>query len=404
MQNEMNILQINSVANIGSTGRITEGIGKAIIKNGDVSYVAYGRSAAPSDSILIKIGASLDQVMHGVKTRIFDVHGFGSKRATIEFLQKIYIIKPDIIHLHNIHGYYINIEILFDYLTQVNAPIIWTLHDCWPFTGHCTHFDYVRCDRWKCECNHCPQIRMYPKSFFVDNCRRNYINKRRLFTSVKGLTLVTPSKWLKGLAKQSFLNMADIRYIPNGIDLNIFKPSKKKDRILGKDINGKFVILGVANRWDERKGFEIFLKLARAISNDCIIVLVGVSKQQMKNLPDRVMAIRHTNNIEELVDLYSSADVFVNPTLEDNFPTVNLEALACGIPVITFDSGGSPESLDEKSGIVVKRGDIEGLLNAIDNVKKGIFKQEDCISRAAQFDQDISYAKYIELYREKLAI
>ncbi len=344
----MKVLQINSVCGIGSTGRIATDLHNALIEQGHKSWIAYGRKEPKNCDSAIRIGRDFDVYSHALITRIFDRHGFGSKQATLEFLEKVKTINPDIIHLHNIHGYYMHIELLFAFLKEFGKPVVWTLHDCWSFTGHCAYFTFVGCDRWRNGCYDCPQKRNYPGSFFMDNSRNNYERKKGAFSGVKNMTIVTPSKWLATLVKESFLKEYEVIPIPNGIDTDIFKPVKTnfKEKY---NIENKFMILGVASVWDKRKGLEHFVELAGMLQQDEVIVLVGLTQKQISRLPGNIIGISRTNNVHELVEIYSAADVFLNPTLEDNYPTVNLEAQACGTYTITFDSGGSGETIIDSS-------------------------------------------------------
>lgn len=395
----MKVLQINSVCGIGSTGRIATDIHKMLIEQGHESYIAFGRELPMNCNNAIRIGNKFDNYVHAAKTRLFDLHGFGSNKATLEFIDKVEKLNPDIIHLHNIHGYYINIEILFNFLKEYNKPIIWTLHDCWTFTGHCSHFDYIGCERWKTGCFDCPEKRSYPSSLMLDNSKSNYYKKKDLFTGVDNLTLVTPSEWLYGLVKQSFLKEYPVEVINNGIDLSVFKPSANIRNI--RDIYGleeKFILLGVANVWNSRKGLDSFFELAKYLNDDEIIILVGLTDNQVKDMPKGIIGIKRTNNVQELVDIYSSAGVYINPTLEDTYPTTNLEALACGTPVITYNSGGSPESIDDKTGFIVEKGNIKDLIDKIKIAKSGLINENKCIERAEMFNKDDKFTKYIELY------
>ncbi|ANQ53651.1 glycosyltransferase family 4 protein [Thermosipho sp. 1070] len=397
----MKILQINSVCGIGSTGRIVAGIHDILIKNGHESYIACGRNLYKNFDNAIKIGTSFDVYMHVLKTRIFDKHGFGSKKATIKFINKVENLNPDIIHLHNIHGYYVNIEVLFNYLKTANKPVIWTLHDCWAFTGHCSYFDYVNCDKWKTGCYKCPQKTKYPKSILLSNSKHNYLKKKEIFTDVKNMIIVTPSNWLAKLVRQSFLKEYPVKVINNGIDLTVFKPVKSDFR-KKYNLEGKFIILGIANVWEKRKGYKYFIELAQKLEKDEIIVMVGLTKRQIKKLTDNIIGITKTNSVKELVKIYSSADVFVNPTLEDNFPTTNLEALACGTPVITFNTGGSVESVDSNTGFVVEKGSIDGLLNAIKVIKEKGKKSYSyyCVERVRKlYNKHNAFNEYMSLYR-----
>lgn len=396
----MKVLQINSVCGIGSTGRIATDIHNILIEKGHESYLAYGRDLPNNCDNAIRIGTKIDNYAHVAKTRLLDKHGYGSKRATIEFIKKVKEFNPDIIHLHNIHGYYMNVEILFDYLKEANKPVVWTLHDCWSFTGHCAYFDYVGCDKWKTGCYSCPEKKAYPNSLIFDISKNNYL-KKEIFTGVKNLTIVTPSQWLANLVQESFLNEYPVNVINNGIDLNTFRPNAGDFR-KKFNLNGKFIILGVASVWDRRKGLKYFVELADKVSEDEVIVLVGLTEKQMNQIPENIIGITRTNNVEELVDIYSSADVFVNPTLEDNFPTTNLEALACGTPVITFDTGGSPESVRKETGLVVNKEDVCSLNEAILNIKNLKLSPDDCIKSAEQFQSTDRFKEYLDLYKYAL--
>ena len=366
----MRVLQINVVCGVGSTGRIATDLHHHMLEKGYESHIAYGRGEARNCESIIRIGTKMDMYRHVAKTRVFDKHGFGSKRATRNFISQAEALNPDVIHLHNIHGYFLNIEILFEYLKQSKKKVIWTLHDCWSFTGHCSHFEYANCDKWKTGCFSCSEKKEYPKSLIFDNSRANYSKKRDLFTGVKQMTLVTPSNWLANLVKQSFLGEYSTHVIHNGIDLNVFKPTTsdfRKENGLEKE----FIILGVASIWNYKKGFQYFLELSKQLEEDERILLLGLSEKQKRSLPSNIIGITRTNNLLELVELYSASDVFLNPTLEDTYPTTNLEALACGTPVITFPTGGSGESIGEEQGIVTKTKDLVGIKQGIEEVKKG---------------------------------
>lgn len=364
------LLQINSVINSGSTGRITEEIGQTAIAAGWESYIAYGRNERPSSSKLIKIGSDKDIKLHGLQTRLFDRHGLGSKGATTDFIRQVEDIKPDIVHLHNIHGYYINMEVLFLYLKKVNVPVIWTFHDCWPITGHCSHFTFVGCEKWKTQCYNCPQKTGYPASYLIDRSKKNFILKKELFNSLSNLTLVPVSQWLSGILKESFLQNYPIKVINNGVNTEVFRPSEVSDFRNKHGLIDKFVLIGVATSWGERKGLNDFIELSKLLDSDFQIVLVGLTKNQIDLLPDNILGIERTENVYELSELYSTSDVFLNATYEDTFPTTNLESQACGTPVITYKTGGSPEAIDESTGIVVEQGNINKLVEAVYSIKK----------------------------------
>lgn len=400
--------QINSTANSGSTGRIAEDIGLLTIEQGWKSYLAFGRINNNSKNRVIKIGNDFDIKMHGLFTRIFDTHtvGCSSKNATQNLIKRIEEIKPDIIHLHNIHGYYINSKILFEFLSKINIPIVWTLHDCWSFTGHCAHFDEIGCEKWKTQCYSCPLKKNYPASYFFDRSKINYLDKKKLFNSIKNLTIVPVSNWLGELVKESFLSSNKVKIIHNGIDINLFRPSKNDKQTRDKfGIKNEFIILGLSSVWNKSKGLDDFISLSNKVDSNIKMILVGLNQQQIDYLPNNIIVIKRTENINQLVDLYSISDLFLNLTYNDSFPTTNIEALACGTPVLTYNTGGSIEAIDEETGFVVEKGDLKGVLSTIEIVRnKGKqFYTQKCRERAeTHFNKDIQFQKYIDLYNQLL--
>lgn len=393
------ILQINTVINSGSTGHIAENIGKLAISKGWKSYIAYGRNPKETASIPIKIGVKSSILFHVLITRLFDLHGFGSYFATKSLIKEIKKIKPDIVHLHNIHGYYIHVGLLFKFLERANIPVIWTLHDCWSFTGHCSHYMAVHCTKWKSQCFKCHEKKQYPKSVFFDNSFLNYRIKRKTFTLLesKFLKIVTPSEWLSKDVKISFLSKYESIVINNGIDLNVFRPTKNKIKEK-HSIENKKIVLGVASVWSERKGLNDFIQLAECLPENYVIILIGLSKKQIEVLPSKIIGIARTESQTELVQYYSAADVFFNPTYEDNFPTTNIEALACGTPVITYNTGGSPEIIDENTGYVISAGDLSSVVKICNKLDKSVVS-ELCANRAKKYyDQNLCFEKYFKIY------
>lgn len=396
----MKLIQINTTANWGSTGKIAEDIGKIALENGWESWIAYGRGKPKSESNLIRIGNDFDMHFHGIQSRLFDNHGIASKKVTRQFISQIKNISPDIIHLHNIHGYYLNYPILFDYLKSWGGPVIWTLHDCWTFTGHCAYYDYIKCDKWQTKCYECPQQRSYPASFWKDRSQANYFDKKKSFLGCPNLTFVPVSNWLKRELSKSFLSEYNAITIHNGIDINLFHPIHNIH-----SYSDKKIILGVASVWDKRKGLDEFIKLRKILSNDYEIILVGLSERQITTLPKGIKGLKRTESVEQLVSLYNRANVFVNPTLEDNFPTTNLEALACGTPVITYNTGGSPEAIDAETGAAVNYQDIDLLATKIKEFCKSSSStiSQKCRNRALiLYDKNIVFRKYIRLYNDIL--
>jgi len=399
------LLQINSVVNSGSTGRIAEEIGQTAIAAGWKSFIAYGRNDRPSQSELIKIGNDWDIKMHGFQTRMFDRHGLASKSATKELIGKIKVISPDIIHLHNIHGYYINIEILFNYLRNTSIPIIWTFHDCWPITGHCAYFTFVGCEKWKTQCYNCPQKKNYPSSWVVDRSEKNYNLKKELFTSLPNLTLVPVSNWLSEVLKESYLQHCPLNVIHNGINTDVFKPSTSRHFRSKHGLEHKFLLLGVASVWSPRKGLKDFIELSKHLNSDYQIVLVGLSREQIEQLPDNILGIERTESVEELAIMYSEADIVLNLSYEETFGLTTVEGFACGTPGIVYNATASPELIDQSTGLVVEPGDINGLIDAIIQIEQnGKQSYSDaCVNRAHRlYKKEDRYQEYIELYERLL--
>lgn len=382
----MKIVQINSFSN-GSTGKIMMNIHEKLLDSNYDSYAIWGRGRKSSTENEVYLNDKLGVYFHALYSRFTGKTGFASVSSTKKLIKKLDEIKPDIIHLHNIHGYYINIELLFNYIRRNNIKTIWTLHDCWPFTGQCPFFTLCNCNKWKSKCNNCPMIHEYPKTF-KDNSKWNYYKKKELFTGLN-MIIVTPSIWLSNLVKQSFLNEYPVYVINNGINLDIFKPTSSnfKDKY---NIQNKKIILGVAHVWNYRKGLKDFIELSKLINSDWVIVLIGLSKEQIKNLPDNIIGITRTENQSELAGIYSISDIYFNPTLEDNYPTTNLEAIACQTPVITYNTGGSPEIVDASHyGSVIKSlEDIIPLLN----------KKYEYDFDKKKLDYSYMCDKYIEIY------
>lgn len=392
----MKVVQINATCGVGSTGKICTSISSILTKNNIENYILYssGKSGYPAG---IRYMTDREVKMGALEARILGNFGFNSLMATKRMVRKVRDLNPDIVHLHNIHSHNCNLSILFAYLRENKKKVIWTFHDCWAFTGSCTYFSYVGCDKWKTKCSNCPKAHEF--SWLLDTSSRLYERKKKLLSDIS-MTIVTPSRWLSELVRDSFLRNCNLAIINNGIDTEIFKPMQSGFRAEHSIARTDKMILGVGFEWGQRKGLDVFIELARRLPNNYKIALVGTSEDVDKQLPQNVVSIHRTNNQVELAEIYSAADVFVNPTREDNYPTVNMEALACGTPVITFNTGGSPEMLDDTCGIVVEREDIDGLVEAIQSVvEKKTFSLEACLKKAEDFNQDICFQKYLDLYR-----
>lgn len=361
-------VQLNSFYN-GSTGTIMRNLHKGLAERGADSYILWGRRHETVSDHERCVATRLGYLSHGALVRLDDRMGFHSKRDTARLLKLLDEIDPDVVHLHNIHGYWVNVEMLFGWLTRHRCQVRWTLHDCWAFTGHCAYFTYVKCAQWMDHCAHskrCPQLDAYPKTICKRNCARNFEDKRRVFMSIppERMTLITPSHWLEGLVKQSFLKEYPVEVHHNTVDRTVFKPTPSDFR-KRHDIGDRFMILGVASPWTERKGLGDFVRLAQELDSDrYVIVLVGLTKKQIKKLPERIVALNRISSPQELAAIYTAADVFFNPTREDNYPTVNLEAEACSTPVVAYDTGGCRESVTIAGSMVVQNvSQAAGLLN-----------------------------------------
>ncbi len=400
----MKVAQIN-MTSVGSTGKIMLNIAKTSRANGidamTFSTPVYSRSAVKHLPIEghCYYGSRFDNTVHTVLGKLTGRNGCFSHIGTAELIKKLKEFNPDIIHLHNLHQFCINFPMLFRYIKKNNIRVIWTLHDCYTFTGHCPHFQIAKCDKWKNGCGKCAQYKKYPKTY-VDASKIMYGKKKKWFSNVEQMTFVTPSEWLGGLVKQSFLQNYPVRVINNGIDLDVFKPTDGDFR-KKYGLEDKKIILGVSFGWGYSKGLDVFEELAKQLDERYRIVLVGTNEALEQSLPDNVISVHRTDSQSQLAQIYTEADVFVNPTREDTFPTVNIEALACGTPTVTFDTGGSPEIIDGTCGSVVECGDTEGLKREIIRICTDMpYSKEACIARAKAYDMNGKFEEYVKLYNE----
>lgn len=400
----MKIVEINAYHR-GSTGKIMLGIAQVARQAGHEVWTFSPRKLSRNGGLSFPelpghsyFSSLPESALHLFLGRFSGLHGLFSSLGTLGLLRRLDKIGPDVLHLHNLHGSYISLPLLFNYIKKHKIPTVWTLHDCWAFTGQCPYFTLANCEKWKSGCHHCPQIHSYPKAY-VDRSRFMWKLKKNCFTGLEELTLVTPSEWLAGLVKQSFLKDYPVEVINNGIDLNIFRP---KDSSFRRDHGispQEYMLLGVAFGWEKRKGLDAFLWLAEHLPENYRIVLVGTDEEVDKLLPSNIISLRRTGSQQELAKIYSAADLFVNPTREENFPTVNMEALACGTPVLTFNTGGSPEIIDDSCGAVVDCGDMEALAEKCRLVcENSVFSSAACLRRAAEYGQERCFRQYVVSY------
>lgn len=403
------LLQINPVIRVNtSTGRIMQEIGELAMQNGWECHIAYSKGRdgiRECRSDIVPVGNKWSTAWHGIETRLFDRHGLASSHATRQFVRKVEEIRPDVVHIHNIHGYFLNYQILFDYLSKAGIPIVWTVHDCWLYTGHCYYYSFAECDRWQTGCHHCPQKKEFPTSLFCDRSRRNFEDKKAAFTSMPldRMTIVPVSEWIRNEMRRSFLNAYPFRVIHNGINTDIFNIYDDRQVRTAFGLGDRHILLGVASIWSREKGLDDFIQMAGMLNEDEVIVLVGIKPEDRKRLPDNVVGIARTENIRQLAELYAAADVFVNPTWQDNYPTVNMEAIACGTPVVTYRTGGSVEVITPSTGIIVEQGNLNELLKSIREIEsKGKASYQEACRKYAllNFKKEDRYMEYLRLYEE----
>lgn len=396
------VVSIN-LGNFGSTGVIMRCISKKAQDNGLLAYQAYpgdkrNRAYRENDIILC---SELQKKIAQKLAYYTGLNGCFCVLSTIKFVRKLNRICPDIIHLHNLHNSYINLPIFFSYIKKHHIQVVWTLHDCWAVTGQCPYFTMIECNKWEEGCYDCGQLNIYPAAK-LDRTKMMWGMKKKWFSGIENLTIVTPSQWLADIVRRSFLSEYNLEVINNGIDLTVFKPQKSdfREKYNCKD---KYLLLGVAFDWGKRKGLDIFIELSKFLSAEYQIILVGTDEKIDEQLPQNIISIHRTQNQKELAEIYTAADLFLNPTREDNYPTVNMEALACGTPVITFNTGGSPECIDSTCGVVVERDDVFTLKDTIIRIcSQSPFSNETCTKKAMDFDMNTKFEEYIELYERLL--
>ena len=397
----MKVVQINATCERGSTGKICVSISELLTQNHIENYILYASGKSEykygtryANDAYIKCQA--------LKSKVFGNYGFNSKYITKKLIEKLECIHPDIVHLHNLHGHNCNLQMLFQYFKHKRVKLFWTFHDCWAFTAYCPHFTMAKCNKWKTHCELCPIRKQF--SWITDKSNSLFEEKKKLFSGLD-LTIITPSQWLADLVKESFLKDYPIKVINNGIDLSVFKPAESDFR-QKHGIDDKYMILGVADIWEVRKGLDVFVELFKRLDPAKYqIVLVGANDSVDKQLPNGIISVHRTQNQQELAEIYTAADLFVNPTREEVLGLVNIESLACGTPVVTFNSGGSPECIDATCGAIVDSDDIDALESEIIRItEERPFSQEACLKRAEAFDKDKLFKECVNLYENRICL
>ena len=399
----MKVIQINSSCGLGSTGKIVVSISKMLDENGVDNKVYYSGNHKSNFKNAEMINPKYDIRMHQILSRLLGDQGWHSSFYTRRLVKKISDEKPSIIHFHNLHGYYLNLKILFDGISRLNVPVIWTLHDCWAFTGHCTHYTACGCEKWKTECNECPLYKTYPYSLLLDRSNDLFKRKKYLYNKIHLLNITTVSNWLKGeVEKSALLSEREVTVIPNAINIDLFQKGHKLKSINGVDISNKFIILGVANNWGPNKGLQDLIKLSFMIGDDYKIVIVGLSEKQITVLPKSIIGIKRTDSIQDLINIYTTADILFNPSTEETFGMTSLEAMASGTPVIVYNSTACAELVSDAVGVVVKPHDLVAVLKSIEEMKaSGIQRYyTPCTDAANKYNEKYIYLKYLDLYKK----
>ncbi len=402
----MKVLMVNTVSGFGSTGSICTDIASVLNKQGHECCIAYGQGTTTYKNSF-KIGTKVENHIHNIGSRLYGKQGYFTKRGTQKFVEFIKGYNPDVIHLHNLHGNYLNLKVLFEYLIDVQKPVVWTLHDCWAFTGKCAHYTDVQCYKWQTQCNKCPQVKKYPTSLFFDQSQIMYEDKKKWFTALKNLTIIPVSHWLEGEVKKSFFKNNTIVPIYNWVDHSVFKSCKENVKDQYGINTKKFIILGVSASWSSSNDrLNDFIALSKLISNDMQIVLVGKAANK-KDIPSSIIHIPYVNGKDELAKLYSDANVYVHVSTEDTFGKVIAEALSCGTPAIVYNTTACPEIIGEGCGYVVEKRNTTQILDVIKKIKA--LSKEQYIGKCRQhvienFDFNTNINSTIDNYKKSMKI
>ncbi|MBO5480982.1 MAG: glycosyltransferase [Clostridia bacterium] len=366
----MKILQINAVYGTGSTGRIVADISDTIKRAGGESFVAYQSTIEPVENAFV-MGSSFTRKVDALRARVFGLQAYGSKRATKRLLRWMDEIKPDVVHLHNLHSHYIHLPLLCKYLAKKDIPTVITLHDCWFFTGKCTHYTSAKCNKWQTGCGNCPQLKKDIPSWLFDRTAKMWKDKKELFSAIPRLAVIGVSDWITNEAKKSFLQNAKIiQRIYNWIDLQTFYPREENIREQYHLPKDKFLIFCIGAGWNNRmEKWRDLLRLAQKLPSNMHIVLGG-SVQSPQDLPDNITSIGYIHSTENLAKLYAGVDAYVHLSREDTFGKVIAEAMACGTPAVVYNATACPELVGKGCGYVVKTGDIDGICVALQMIQE----------------------------------
>lgn len=418
----MRIAYIN-VTSVMSTGRIAVELCRMAEAGGHRALLCHARGTCPGDVPSLRVGNRMDTAAHALLARVTDRAGFYSRRSTRQLVSELEKYKPDLVHLHNIHGYYLHLPTLFEYLKRNDIPTVWTLHDCWAFTGHCAYYTMAEgapppdgerrraacgegCERWLNGCGNCVLLREYPRSWLVDQSARNWREKRALFSGVPHMVLVTPSEWLKDQVKRSFLGSYPVYALPNGIDLTAFAPCVDENfmrdtaRFYGLDKAGnRPLIISAASAWDGRKGLDDLIELSEVLGEDYCVAAVGLDEYQIRSLPPHtVLGVPPTGNLNDLCALYTAADLYISLSHGETMGMTLVEALACGTQVLCYDTTAMPEIVTPEVGEVAPMGDMDAVADAVRRLCRSHKSPADCRARAAAYAAPLRFGAYLKLY------
>jgi len=398
----MKVLQINAVYGRGSTGTIVRDIERLCFQNGIDCFVASPDKAVSKSRNGYIIGNVMDHKLHALLCRIHGKQAYFSRLATRRFLRYVDGIKPDVVHLHNLHSNFINLNLLLSYLAEHDIRTIVTLHDCWFFTGGCFHYTAAGCDKWLSDCRNCPKKDADTPSVFSKRSARILADRKKYFSAIPRLVVTGVSDWMTGEGRKTFFGKRECLTIRNGIDLNVFKPTPSDFRKrLG--LEDKFIILGPASKWLLPVNRPVLDYFAANMKSDEVLFLFGACQGGADGLPGNVCLYGYSTDREELAALYSMADVFANVSREDSLSLINVEAQACGTPVVTFDQTGLRETVNGVNGFCVKAGNARELYRAVQRLRE-LSVDKDAVREfvSEKYESGKTYKSYRDIYEKTI--